>query len=536
MNDDFTHCAAQGLRLQCEHHGRQNWLESIALGRAALESGSLTAEEARESSAMLCEASLNAGDSALMVQCFAAHVRQVADEEQISRLVQRLCHYCTVDQVFPVFATLPLSAFEWLQLTIRLHNERRFAHAEALGVLHLDRFPDLHGADIARILGWVNMWLCRYPESMAFFERSLALSMSVETLLGTAYLLCQMGRYDDALVRFAESSRLKPIDVEHCRVVANALFGAGRVKESMQTYELRLTDPTFIEHAPKHLPQWTGEPLDGRLLVLFDIGWSFGDFLMYSRYIGLLRSRAKTLRVRTPPAMERVLRASFPDVEIETNDAAAERDCDAWLWVMSSPVLLGTYSTAGEAVPWLKTSEAHAQHWANQVRHHVQHEKPQRRRRIGICWRGNPNTLHDLLRSARLDDFTPLFEGLHDVDWFNLQLGVSERPPEDMLASRGSRWMDPMPAVNDFADTAAIVAQLDLVVTIDSAVAHLCLSSGARVIVLVPVHGEWRWQTGDTTPWYPHATLARTPVQGTFRQTMQRLLEEQAFEDLIAGE
>ncbi|MDR5810838.1 hypothetical protein [Caballeronia sp. LZ019] len=524
----FSNRAEDWLAAQRDNHAQQRWLESIALGRAVLKRADLSNEQSEESSTMLCEASLELNEAALTADTFAACLHHVKRLETIDRLLERFCQLCTADQARPVFALQKWSAYEFNHLSVNVYNRQRFDHAEALVSQWRHRWPDEREANASRLLGWIKWRQLKYQEGLDAFDRSLSLEHNAESLIGRAFILSFMSRFSESIQLLEELSKTIYINGSGCRVYANSLFGAGRVRESMELYERRLRDTDFLACSPTGIPEWNGAPLDGRLLVLLDVGWSFGDFLMYLRYLTLVQSRVASVRVQVPDRLERVLRASFPTLEIRSDEPTITEGCDAYVWLMSLPVRLQLWLTAPETLPWLRASEAAQQEWADWLpAQYGETGGPDgKRKRIGLCWRGNPHTYHDRLRSGSLDDFTPLFEALTDVDWVNLQLEASERPPEALLASRNSRWCDPMPRVHDFEDTVAIAQGLDRIVTVDSAVAHVCASAGVPTTLLVPIWGEWRWQTGNTSPWYPDVELLRTPPGSTFRHTLQRLVDD----------
>ena len=145
--------------------------------------------------------------------------------------------------------------------------------------------------------------------------------------------------------------------------------------------------------------------------------------------------------------------------------------------------------------------------------------------RVGIVWAGNPDHGNDGRRSLPLDDFSVLGD-IEDIAWFGLQKGRDEE-----RRSSGSLVVEPLGAeIADFADTAAIVAQLDLVVAVDTAIAHLAGALGTPVWTLLPFAADWRWLLERTdSPWYPTMRLFRQPVRGDWASVINAVAREIRF-------
>jgi hypothetical protein len=137
--------------------------------------------------------------------------------------------------------------------------------------------------------------------------------------------------------------------------------------------------------------------------------------------------------------------------------------------------------------------------------------------RVGLVWSGNPGHEHDLRRSIAAEAFLPLL-GHSDVQFVSLQMGPQVSWP---AAFATSELFDPNPEIHDFADSAALVAELDLVITVDTAAAHLAGALGRPVWVLLPYVPDWRWGLGrETSPWYPTMRLFRQAKPGDWTETL----------------
>ena len=221
------------------------------------------------------------------------------------------------------------------------------------------------------------------------------------------------------------------------------------------------------------------------------------------RYAPLLAARGARVLAWVPATLQR-LAATVPGIAGVVPPGALPR-FDLWCPMLSLPRLFGTtLDGMPPATPYLHADPADTTRWATQL--------PQDGLRVGITWAGglHPNdptaALTDRIRSMAPKHLTPLSK-VPDIRLVNLQLGTA--PPPDLGMT------DPMPAVRDFADTAAIVANLDAVVSVDTAVAHLAAGMGKPVLLLDRYDACWRWLHGRSdSPWYPTLRIHRQPTPG----------------------
>lgn len=502
------------------------------MGMIASRRSCLSPEQRSQCAEMLCEASLKLADAGFASEILASHLNFIEDISKATVLLHQFCDHCTAEQLRRVLPGLHYTPQQYCDLGQYLSGLRKFDLAETVGDSWEDDHPSSMAGSASSFLPWVYWRQLRYEKALTCFESNYSKYAHSDDLVGQAIVLGFMGRYADSAARYKELETIQPISGDACKPLAMALFGSGDVRGAMERHEGRVLGPAFVEKAPPDLPRWNGDQLQGGLLVLLDPGWSIGDYLMYARYIPLLRRKVARVRIEAPADMHAVLRAAYPEAELVTHIDTGE--CEAYAWLMSLPVALQLWSTVGETLPWLRPDEERTMHWK---RWWAQQDDGATvpRPRIGLCWRGNPNTYHDRFRSIAFEDFVPLLAARSNIDWVNLQLGSNERPGNTMLEALGSRWLDPMPGVTDFMDTAALIATLDCVLTIDSAVAHICGSTGVHMVLLVPIWGEWRWQTGEHSLWYPNATLVRTPADSSFRHTIMGLANEWPEKNDISG-
>ncbi len=297
---------------------------------------------------------------------------------------------------------------------------------------------------------------------------------------------------------------------------AVALLHAGRLAEAWRDYEWRLRLPghTSLPLATL-LPDLAVLDLAGRT-VLLTHEEGFGDTLHFVRYVPMLKRLGTRVVLSVPTALTRLLAGT---AEIVPPDAATPR-FDFHCPFFSLPRAFGTtLETIPADLPYLTADPALTAHWAAQL--------PQHGLRVGLVWAGQArpwlpgfSTL-DRRRSAALADFAPL-ANTEDVTFVSLQMGPpaaeARNPPAPLVLH------DPMPDVTDFADTAGIVANLDLVISVDTAVVHLAGALGKPVFLLDRYDNCWRWFSGrEDSPWYPRLRIFRQDRLGDWTAPMQRV-------------
>jgi len=288
-------------------------------------------------------------------------------------------------------------------------------------------------------------------------------------------------------------------------------------------YEHRWND------APLHqrdfpCPQWKGEPLNGaRILLHAEQG--LGDTLQFLRYVPLVQAAGGAVILEVQDRLM-TLAAEIPGVVEVVLWGGALPAFDWHCPLLSLPLAFGTtLETVSGAVPYLSVPEASRTKMRGLP-------WPEAGLRVGLLWAGNPTFSRDRyrFRSAPLELFKPLLEE-YSVHWFSLQIGE----PATGLAKApwAAKVVDLSPHVENMADTAAQIAQMDLVITVDSAVAHLAGALGVPVWVLMPFTPDWRWlQQRSDTPWYPSMRLFRQPRPGDWEAVIAEMgLALQQFQD-----
>lgn len=311
------------------------------------------------------------------------------------------------------------------------------------------------------------------------------------TLLG-------LGTPEEALDWFARALDLAPGLPQARLGQAMALLTLGRFEPGWEAYESRWEDPAFCADEPaRPAPLWPGGDPAG-LTLLLHAEQGLGDTLQFLRYVPLLRARGTRIVLELQRPLL-ALAAGLADQVIAAGDTPPPHDAHCPL--MSLPHRLGTtLATIPADVPYLAAPEAARARWRDWL-------GPRRGPRIGIACAGSASHPEDAARSIPAARFLSAFAG----SGAELVLVQPDTRAADAAALAGIR----QPELADFADTAALMAELDLVVSVDSAPAHLAGALGRPVWILLPFGADFRWLQGRAdSPWYPSARLFRQTAWG----------------------
>jgi len=323
------------------------------------------------------------------------------------------------------------------------------------------------------------------------------------------------GRPAEAVAALSRALALDPADQASRLGLAICLLRLGRWAEGFGHYAARWS---FAGHAPRHrdLPAWTGGDPAGRRLLVWDEQGA-GDTLMTARLVaGLVTAGAEVVFELAP-----ALHALFADQDTRFGRVVARgwtADTPGWQQVplMDLPGLLGIAPTG---IPWpgpyLAADPARLERWFARI------GPAAPGLRVGVCWAGNPAHPGDRWRSPRLALLDPLFD-LPGIRWFGLQVAEGRADLDGRTPPPG--FTDLGADIADWADTAAILCHLDLLICPDTGLAHLAGALGRPCWMLVSTDTDWRWQeTGETTPWYPSLRLFRQTAPGDWAGVVARV-------------
>jgi len=355
--------------------------------------------------------------------------------------------------------------------------------------------------------------LGRFDEAALTLGRALELDPdSAAVLFRFALLLEDLGDGEHALAYFDRAIEKQPDSVEMRWTRALAQLRGGDFTRGFAGYEIRFQRPqTRIGHFT--MPPWQGESLVGRT-ILVHTEQGFGDALQFIRFMPRLAAMGARVLFSCPPEMMRLM-TGFPGIaENLVHGAPMPGVVDFHVPILSLAHRLGiTLETIPRAIPYLAPPASVAGPPVPRA--------PDTRLAVGIAWAGNPKHTNDANRSMPLEQFFALTD-LEGVALYSLQKGARAADLRALGFDAFVRDLDP--GIADFADLAAAIMALDVIVIIDSAPVHLAGALGRPTFVLLPAQPDWRWMRGrDDTPWYSTLRLFRQSTPGDWAGVMERV-------------
>lgn len=454
-----------------------------------------------------------------------------------------------------------------------LRRSNRLDEAVVHYVKALDLDPELHHASraLAQIhteLGnpnqamefWMRAWLIRpaalkedLDQIVKLFEAGYAglidetiwkitnrFADDASALKAVAYVLNTSKRFEGALRAAKQALRFDPSNAVLCHNVAYALKQLGRIAESRSYSEKAALG---LPHEPRiqlyfaevllclgefesgwkmyrsaysipefkaglfwpDFPLWNGEPVSGRtFLMVCEQG--FGDQIQCLRFAEWLHQQGAIVDVFVVQSVAE-LAANMPCIRAAYS-IMPPGPYDYWSHMFGIPEHMKLdLRMLPVAMPYLSAVPEDVHRWRAWIDAISLPQMPAANRRIGIVWAGNPSLGLDRFRSVQLDDLKPLIS-LPGTTWYSVQKGVQERQSEALEHEFDVHTLGP--SIQSFTDTLAILQSLDLLITVDSSVAHLAGAAGLPVWTLIPAYTDWRWMTDRSdSPWYPSMRLFR---------------------------
>jgi tetratricopeptide (TPR) repeat protein len=412
---------------------------------------------------------------------------------------------------------LPNAPEVHFNLGIALQRQGRLDEAVASYRQAIRLRPSYHKA--FHNLGDALQRLGRFDDAIACFReaiRSLPDSAESHYNLGTA--LHGQGRLDDAIACYEEAIRLRPDYPEAHNNLGQCWLLKGQFQRGWAEYEWHLRCPGIGSRSFRQ-PQWDGTPLGGRRILLYaDQG--LGDNLQFARFAGLVQQRGGYVIMECLPSLAPLL-STCPGIDRLVAQGSVLPEFDVHAAMLSLPGLLGTtVETIPADVPYVHADPQHRRRWQQEL-------QATGTWNVGIVWQGRPTHGQDRTRSVLLEFFAPLAR-IPGVRLVRLQRG----PGSEQLAQLRGQWevFDPPGWPEDHAEawleSAALVSALDLVITVDTSVAHLAGSLAAPVWVALPFVPDWRWLLErEDCPWYPTMRLFRQQRLGDWPGVFERLAD-----------
>jgi hypothetical protein len=328
-----------------------------------------------------------------------------------------------------------------------------------------------------------------------------------------------LGRYGEAFADLELSMRLAPDDDEVLYIVSHLELLHGRWQEGWQKHQHCLQLKGIPGFKPPPHPLWTGEKLQDELLVI-RCDYGSGDRILFACFAAHLAKLGRRIALWNDSSLNELLK-TIPAVEAVVADIDELKHAGPirWVYMMSLPHLLSiTPDTIPRTVPYLAAAPARAAAWRERLGN--------KGFKIGIVWQGNPEFAQDKRRSVPLSMFAPLAE-IPGVRLISLQKGFGTEqldlvPFADRIETLGDDF-DIGPA---FLDTAAVMEGLDLIISPDTAAAHLAGALSRTVFVTLSPAADWRWLLNrDDSPWYPTMRLFRQTAMDDWSDVFSRMTD-----------
>ncbi|GAB2588656.1 hypothetical protein GCM10027034_21110 [Ramlibacter solisilvae] len=383
----------------------------------------------------------------------------------------------------------------------------------------LARKPDLMEAHVN--LSGVLWRVEDFEGALAHAQRAVQLAPEhpyAVRILGTAYL--NLNRLDEAEAQLRRALRLLPgfslaeIDL------AFTLLLAGRLKEGWPLYGLRWRDKERMKRPDFFNPEfeWKGrglQPLRGKRIAIY-AEQGLGDVIQFARYVRVLQAEGATVVGVVQPELVPLMEHSLEGLQCLTPQRTLQADYHVAL--LDLPMHLGTtLDDIPVQQPYLRAPEQKRAEWAARM------PDAQGRLRVGLAWSGSLQQVNNNNRAMRLSQLMPVI-GLPQLQCFSLQ--KADVGAHTDIAASPELLLDLTPHWQDFTDSAAMIAHLDLVITVDTSIAHLAGAMGKEVWVMLPPNADWRWLLDrEDSPWYPRMRLFRRGFREARAQQVQRVVE-----------
>jgi len=330
---------------------------------------------------------------------------------------------------------------------------------------------------------------------------------------GLGMAIARTGKFAEAQVAFEHAISLRPSDVAAHWNRSLILLVEGKFAEGWPEFEWRLKKQTPQSSRRFPAPLWDGSPLNGRTIFLLQ-EQGFGDFLQMVRYVPLLAEQGAKVILGCLPELRELARfvKGVQQLVVPGEELPA---FDVYCSLMSLPAILKTdLTTIPSSVPYLFPDEQKCARWSQRM------SRDRSGRKVGLVWTGRRTHTNDRRRSLPVASLAPL-AGVRDVTFYSLQQDQS--PPQ----LPGLNLIDRTAELKSFSDAAAMIANLDLVISADTALAHLAGALGKPTWLMLPFSPDWRWLLKrEDSPWYPTMRLFRQPQLDDWEPVIGRIAGE----------
>jgi FkbM family methyltransferase len=387
--------------------------------------------------------------------------------------------------------------------------------------------------DARQAVAWANLGVAlarqrKHAEAVEPFERAQRLETDngedIDSFVNAANNLRDVGRTEDALQLYERNLAQRP-SLDGYGEYALTLLTAGRLAEGWSYYECRWSKEPFLSLRPGfHTPVWAGQDLRGKTILL-RAEQGFGDSIQFIRYVPQVKALGATVLLQIREGLEE-LASGVPGIDRILKPGESLPAFDFYIHLMSLPHVFGTdLSSIPADIPYLYAEPARVKRWEKRV-------AADGSLKVGLVWGGDPAHTRDQYRSMSLRTLAPIWD-LEGLRFYSLQKGSAAAELETL--PKGMAITDLGAHLENFSDSAAVISQLDLMVCVDTAPAHLAGALGKPVWLMLPRPADFRWlEERDDSPWYPTMRLFRQKQFGTWDELIDRVkaaLQERLRED-----
>jgi tetratricopeptide (TPR) repeat protein len=368
-------------------------------------------------------------------------------------------------------------------------------------------------------LGYALIKKGHFDESITYCQKAIELRPSfAEAYYNLGCAFEEKGHFDKAITCYQKTIELNPSFAEAHFDISLILLLLGNFKEGWKKYEWRWKRKAYIQYCRNFSkPLWNGSEIKG-LTILLQCEQGLGDTVQFFRYAPLIAQKGAKVIVDCQRELVSLLKNTEGEQQVIVQGEELP-EFDVYCPLLSLPLIFNTtLETIPAKIPYIIVDSLLAQKWEDKVQYDNSKLK------IGLVWAGRPEHKKDLNRSCSLDNFSPLAE-LGDISCYSLQKGAASEQAKN--PPKGMKFIDYTEEIIDFSDTAALMENLDLIVSVDTSVVHLAGALGKPTWTLLPFAPDWRWMLNrEDSPWYPTMRLFRQPSFGDWESVIVKVKDE----------